>query len=225
LLKSTIDRHWSPQGIVFDMDGVLLNSSAIHAAAYREVLREFTLGDFCYTRVAGMRSVDGIRAILKENGIDLSEEQIGALAARKSKIALAHIVKENPIVPGARDVLEVLSMRARLALASSASPASVNSFLDRNHLRPFFQCVLHSGDVRDAKPSPEIFELAIRRLDVAAANSLVVEDAVSGILAAKAAGAVACGIPSTSSAEELERAGADLLIERLDDLLDLGVIQ
>ncbi len=207
------------------MDGVLLNSSAIHAAAYEQALRDFPVGNFCYPRLAGLRTSDGIRAILKESGIDLSEEQIGALAVTKSKIALANIVEENPIVPGAKDVLELLSARARLALASSAAPASVNSFLDRNHLRPFFQCVLHSGDVRDAKPSPEIFQVAIRRLDVTAANSLVVEDAVSGILAAKAAGAVACGVLSTSSAEELERAGADLLIDRLEDLLDLGVIR
>ena len=207
------------------MDGVLLNSSAIHGAAYQEALREFPIRNFSYARVAGMRSADGIRAILRENAVELSEGQIAALAAAKSKIALAHIVEENPIVPGTRNVLEALSERAKLALASSASTASVNAFLDRNGLRPFFHCVLHSGDVRDAKPSPEIFQLAIRRLGVDAASSLVIEDAVAGIQAAKAAGAVACGIASTCRADELEQAGAVLMIDCLEDLLELGAGQ
>ena len=154
----------------------------------------FLFETFSYARVAGLRSFDGIRAILRENGIELPEEQMARLAAAKSRIALAHIVEENPIVPGARGVLEALYKRAKLALASSASPASVDAFLDRNNLRSLFHCVLHSGDVRNAKPSPEIFELAIRRLELGAASSLVVEDAVAGIQAAKAAGAVACGI-------------------------------
>ena len=222
LTHITIDRGWSPRGIVFDMDGVLLNSSPIHAAAYQEALAGLSISNFSYSRVAGMRSSDGMRAILKENRIHLPDEQIAALAKSKSAIALARILEENLIVPGAVAVLRTLAGRLKLALASSASEAGVNAFLDRNELRPLFQCVLHSGDVRSAKPAPEIFELAIHRLGLRAAESLVVEDAVAGIQAAKAAGAVACGIPSTCSADELVRAGADLIIESLEDLLEIG---
>jgi beta-phosphoglucomutase len=223
LTRIIINGQLPPRGIVFDMDGVLLNSSPLHAAAYQDALRGFSIPDFRYSRVAGMRSRDGMRAILKENNIRLPEEQITALAQLKSKLALERIAAENPIVPGALAVLDSLAGRTRLALASSASEAGVNSFLDRNDLRRFFQCVLHSGDVLSAKPSPEIFELAIERLGLRPADSLVVEDAVAGIRAAKAAGAVACGIPSTSGAEELASAGADLIIDRLEDLLELGV--
>ncbi len=204
------------------MDGVLLNSSPIHAAAYQEVLAGFSIPDFSYSRVAGMRSLDGIRIILNENRIHLPDEQIADLAQAKSAIALARIVERNPIVPGAIAVLRTLAGRLKLALASSASKAGVNTFLDRNELRLFFQCVLDSGDVRSAKPAPEIFELAIHRLGLPAAESLVVEDAVAGIQAAKAAGAVACGIPYTCPADELQRAGADLIIQRLEDLLEIG---
>jgi beta-phosphoglucomutase len=223
LTRISIDEQVSPRGIVFDMDGVLVNSSPIHAAAYEDALRGLSIPDFRYSRVAGMRSGDGIRAILKENNIHLPEDQITALAQLKSKLALARIAAENPIVPSVIPVLDALAGRARLALASSASEAGVNAFLDRNNLRRFFQCVLHSGDVLSAKPAPEIFELAIERLGLRPPDSLVVEDAVSGIQAAKAAGAVACGIPSTCSAEELARAGADLIIDKLEDLLELGV--
>jgi len=199
-----------------------LNSSPIHAAAYQEALTGLSISDFRYSRVAGMRSLDGMRALLKENRIQLPDEQIAALAKAKSAIALARISEENPIVPGAIAVLRALAGRLKLALASSASEAAVSTFLDRNELRPLFQCVLHSGDVRSAKPAPEIFEAAIRRLGLRAAESLVVEDAVAGIQAAKSAGAVACGIPCTCNSEELQRAGADLIIESLEDLLEIG---
>jgi HAD superfamily hydrolase (TIGR01509 family) len=222
LTRITIDGGFQPLGIVFDMDGVLLNSSPIHAAAYEEALGSLSIRAFSYSRVAGMRSSDGIRVVLQENGIDLPDEQIADLAQRKSRIALARIFAENPIVPAAAAVLRALADRLKLALASSASEDGVNGFLDRNELRPLFHCVVHSGDVRNAKPSPEIFELAIHRLGLRAADSLVVEDAIAGIQAAKAARAVACAIPSTCGADELVRAGADLIIDDLEDLLEIG---
>src|ERR1017187_10934177 len=71
LTHISIDRGWSPRGIVFDMDGVLLNSSPIHAAAYQEALAGLSISNFSYSRVAGMRSSDGIRAVLNENRIHL----------------------------------------------------------------------------------------------------------------------------------------------------------
>jgi HAD superfamily hydrolase (TIGR01509 family) len=225
LTSITTNGKLLPRGIVFDMDGVLLNSSPIHAAAYQEALVGLSLSSFSYSRVAGMRSSDGIRAILKENRIDLPDEAIDALAAAKSRIALARILEDNPVFPGAVAVLRVLARRTKLALASSASEASVSAFLDRNALRPLFECALHAGDVQMTKPAPEIFELAIAKLGVRACDAMVVEDAVAGIQAAKAAGAVACGIPSTCRADELQRAGADLIIDELEDLLEIGAAQ
>lgn len=209
-------------GIVFDMDGVLLASSPIHEAAYRQALSALPIRHFAYRRLAGLRTMDGIRAVLTENAIALPEARVEALAAHKSAIALQRIIAENPIVPGAAQVLRSLSQTHALGLATSASPAAVNAFLDQNALRPMFKCVVHSGDVRRAKPSPEIFQTAFLRLGLAPANCLVVEDATAGIQAAKSAGAVACGTPSTCSVSELEVAGADWIIDRLEDLLDVG---
>lgn len=214
----------APRGIVFDMDGVLLNSSPIHAAAYQEALRGLPITNFSYARVAGMRSLDGIRAILQENGLQLPGANVAALAEAKSRIALVRILQENPIFPGAVALLEELAARTHLALASSASEAAVNAFLDTNVLRHLFRCVMHSGNVRSAKPAPEIFEAAIAGLGLRPADSLVVEDAVAGIQAAKAAGAVACGIPSTCSAADLQHAGADLIIDALEDLVQIGAV-
>jgi HAD superfamily hydrolase (TIGR01509 family) len=201
------------------MDGVLLDSSPIHAAAYLEALGSYSIPAFQYSRLAGLRTKDGIRRVLSENGIALAEQEIDSIAAAKSKIALERMVRENPIVPSARAVLESLSRRRKLALASSGSAASVNAFLDCNGLRSFFECVLHSDDIANAKPSPEIFLTAFHRLGIAPEKCLVVEDAVAGIQAARAAGGVACGIPTTCAVNDLEQAVADFIIDRLEDLL------
>jgi HAD superfamily hydrolase (TIGR01509 family) len=209
----------SLDAVVFDMDGVLLDSSPIHAAAYLEALESFPIKIFQYSRLAGLRTKDGIRRILSENGIAPADERIDSLAAAKSKIALERMARENPIVPGVRAVLESLSQRRRLGLASSGSAASVNAFVDRNGIRSFFVCVLHSDDVASAKPSPEIFLTAFHRLGIAPEKCAVVEDAVAGIQAARAAGGVACGIPTTCPACDLEQAGADFIIDTLEDLL------
>jgi HAD superfamily hydrolase (TIGR01509 family) len=222
LTRITTEKELAFRGIVFDMDGVLVNSSPIHADAYQEALRGLPIANFLYSHVAGMRSLDGIRAVLKENSINLPEENVAALAEAKSRIALGRIMQENPLFPGALAVLKTLACRTKLALATSASEPAVNAFLDRNQLRALFQSVVHSGDVRNAKPSPEIFESAIARLGLVAADALVVEDAVAGIQAAKGAGAVACGIPTTCPVIELQRAGADLIIDNLEDLLEIG---
>jgi HAD superfamily hydrolase (TIGR01509 family) len=222
LTRITTEKELAFRGIVFDMDGVLVNSSPIHAAAYQDALRHLPIANFVYSRVAGLRSLDGIRAVLKENNINLPDADVAALAEAKSRIALLRIMEENPLFPGALAVLKTLAGRTKLALATSASEPAVNAFLDRNQLRPLFQSVVHSGDVRNAKPAPEIFQTAIARLGLDAADALVLEDAVAGIQAAKAAGAVACGIPTTCSAMELQRAGADLIIDNLEDLLEIG---
>jgi HAD superfamily hydrolase (TIGR01509 family) len=198
-----------------------MDSSPIHASAYRQVLAELPI-EVDYAVVAGMRSRDGMRKLLQEAAISVSEEQMETLAMAKTRIALARIIAENPIVPGVSALLRELSQRYPLALATSASPAGMNSFLDQNGLRSLFRCVIHSGDVERAKPAPDIFEAAARGMQLAPGKCLVVEDAIAGIEAAKAAGAIACGIPTTCAAEQLEGAGADCMIDRLEDLLQIG---
>ena len=203
------------------MDGVLLLSSRIHEAAYREVLRPFALADFQYARYAGLRTRDAIDTIANDHGIRISETERDALAAAKTQIALKRIVEENPIAPDGRVVLALLAEYFRLALASSASGPAVNAFVDRNGLRPLFGCILSGGDVSHAKPSPEIYQLACKRLGLAAEECLVVEDAVAGIQAAKGAGASACGVPGTYTHDELEQAGADHVVGGIEELLQL----
>jgi beta-phosphoglucomutase len=210
------------KGIIFDLDGVLLHSSPLHEQAFREALDSLPIREFTYGSVAGMRTDEAIRTILAENGIQCCEKQLMLIADKKSRIARDLIASHNPIEPRCKQILAALSRLYRLGLASSGSEATVDLFLSRNGLREMFSCILHGGDVPKAKPSPQIYELACQRMHLAPQECLVIEDAAKGVQAAKAAGAMVWGIPTTCAANELTLAGADSIIYRLDDLLALA---
>ena len=202
------------------MDGVLLNSTGIHEKAFQAVLRPFGV-TFCYADYAGMRTKETISSILASHGITVCPEELDELARRKSALALSRIEGENPIAPTAKTLLQHLYGRYALALASSASQASVDAFLDGNGLREYFGSVLAGGAVRHPKPAPDIYKKAMAELEIDEEQCLVVEDAVAGVQAAKAAGAIACGVLGTSSRERLVAAGADFVIEDLQELRSL----
>ena len=138
------------RGIIFDMDGVLTDSSPIHAWAFQEVLRPYGIV-VDYPKIAGMRTLDVIQ-MMAPAGADAVR-----LAEEKSALALRRMREENPVVPGALDVVERLSARFPLALASSGSPESVGAFLEMNSARSLFQVVLTGSDVKAAKPAPDIY--------------------------------------------------------------------
>ncbi len=209
------------QAIIFDMDGVLMHSSPIHEAAYRQALAAVPVAGFRYDSVAGMRTDEAMRRILGENGISASDSEIASLAAEKSRLARAWIAEQNPVDPDARATLQGLRAGYRLAMASSASKGTVDLFLNANSLRAFFECTLDGSDVHTAKPAPDLYLLCCRRLGVDPANCLIVEDAVNGIEAGKAAGATVWAVPSGSEPPQLLAAGADRVLGSLRELLSL----
>jgi len=188
------------KGIIFDMDGVLTDSSPIHDWAFRETLRPYGIV-VDYRRIAGMRTRDAIAMLLAENDIHGVEPE--RLAAAKSEAALRRIREENPVVPGALDVVERLAAKFPIVLASSGSRESVDAFLELNCARPLFQAVLSGGDVNAAKPAPDIYLEAARRLGIFPRDCLVVEDSISGAQSATAAGAEVTMV--TASLDSLRR--------------------
>jgi HAD superfamily hydrolase (TIGR01509 family) len=178
------------RAIVFDLDGVLVNSAPCHRAAFEEILAPFGIRDFEYSRFAGHRTRDVIEKVLSDAGCVVDAAIIDTAAARKSELARQKLAACDPVVPGCGDILRELSRRGYvLALASSGSPQSVALFLDSTAVRPLFRSVLTGADVRHAKPDPEIYQRTCEQLRVDPADCLVVEDAAAGIAAASLAGA------------------------------------
>src|SRR5579884_1473882 len=207
------------EAIIFDLDGVLIDSAPCHAAAFERVLAPFGVTDFVYSDYAGWRTPEVIEDVFRKRGIPFTPELIAETAQRKSAVAYQEIDRTNPVVEGAVEMLRELANRLALGLASSGSRPTVELFLRKNGCAALFRSVLTGGDVQHAKPDPEIYAKSFKALHVEPANAAVVEDAVAGVRAARAAGAGAIiGFEGTSAASDLRAAGATRIIERLADL-------
>jgi beta-phosphoglucomutase len=210
------------RAVIFDLDGVLIDSAPYHRAAFEEVFRPLGIDDFDYPRYAGWRTADVVETVLRAAPRIPEPELVREMARNKSRIAREKLAAANPVAPDCVAVLEELSRHYALALASSGSRQSVELFLTANRCASLFGSVLSGDDVKHAKPAPEIYERAFKALHIAPPDGAVIEDAAAGILAAKDAGAgMVIGFAGTSPSEQLLAAGADLVIQTLSELPDL----
>ena len=207
--------------VVFDMDGVLVNSAPSHRAAFEQVFEPLEIRDFIYSDYAGQRTAEVVEAVLRHAAIEPTRALVSQLAEAKSRLAREHLRATNPIAAGCLATLRKLATHYTLALASSGSKSSVDLFLSMNDCAGLFRSVLSGDDVQHAKPHPEIYERSFRALGVEPGKAVVIEDAVSGVLAARAAHAGAViGLTGTCPPEQLTAAGADTVLQNLTELHD-----
>lgn len=196
-----------PRGIIFDMDGVLVDSEPYISKAaclmFAELGQEVTPEDFIpFVGTGENRYLGGVA---EKYGLSVD---IIAVKKRTYDIYLEIIKGELEPLPGVHEFIDTCrEMGKRLAIASSADRRKVRGNLAEIDLpTALFQTVLTAEDVIHKKPAPEIFLLAAEHLGLPPAECLVIEDAVSGVAAAKAAGAQCLGITSSFTQEQLKEA-------------------
>jgi beta-phosphoglucomutase len=206
--------------LAFDLDGVLWESTGSHRAAFEQVLRREGIENFDYGPYAGMRTTDVMRNVFEQRGRNLEPGEYERLAGEKSRLAREFIKRDAPLAAGCREVLAALRASHRLGLASSGSRSSVELFLEMSQTRDCFTSVLSGDDVRRAKPDAEIYLRTAAALAVAPGEMLVVEDAVSGVRAACAAGSPALGLSrDPEQAGRLLAAGAVEVVAELKEIV------
>lgn len=208
------------QAIIFDMDGVLFHSSDCHEEAWRDAFRTVGITHFSYTGIAGMRSDEAAYKILSEQGRVATKAELEALVAHKRRRALELLTTRGKMAEGSKELIANLRTHYRLALASSASAPTVKLFLELSSYAAAFECILDGSMVKTAKPSPEIYLMALEKLEVMPVEAIVVEDAESGVQAAKAAGIPVIGLVGTETKATLLQAGADMTVDTLTKLGD-----
>jgi beta-phosphoglucomutase family hydrolase len=202
-----------PDAIIFDLDGVLVRSEAVHAAAYRSLFREegieISLTEL-RARSHGTSRRDVIRSVLGT----IDEARMERLCRRKAELVTARLSTE-PVetVPGAEGLLQLLA-RERLPVAVATASHMPGPFLRSCGLGETFEIVVHGGMVARNKPAPDVYLEAARRLGVAPNRCLAVDDAPPGIEAARAAGMTVIAV--TSDGRDLP--GATLAVRDLDQL-------
>lgn len=196
------------RGVIFDLDGVVVDSHPVHKRSWKIFLqtlgREISEEDLEFV-LDGRKKEEILRHFLG----DLSMEQLAEYGHRKEDLFRQQAV-EMKMIAGVSDFIQQLRQaHVPLALASSGSRGRVNYTLRRLGLQQHFAVVVSGDDVSEGKPHPAVFCAAADRLRESAKELLVVEDAVSGVRAAKSAKMRCLGIASPDRAELLLNAGAD----------------
>ena len=212
-----MDEHPKIRAVIFDMDGVLVDSESLINAAAIAMFKERGLivqpEDFLPFVGAGEDRYIGGVAAKYDFPLDLT-----AAKKRTYEVYLDLVPARLEAFPGVHALLT--SCRAAglvIAVASSADKIKVNANLQKIGLPiKFWDAVVWGEDVQNKKPAPDIFLLAADRLGVNPNECTVVEDAVNGVQAAQAAGMRCIAVAHTFSADRLRR--ADLIRERISDI-------
>ena len=198
--------------VVFDMDGVLIDSHPVHRRAWiqflRTIGREVPESELNFI-LDGHKRTDILRHFLG----DLSPAELEDFGRRKDLFFQQSASEVAPIPGVPAFVADLAAQDIALAVATSASETRTLETLERLQLKKYFNAIVTAGDVRRGKPDPAIYRIACERLNVAPSRALAVEDAVAGIEAARAAGLGACiAVANHTHAEKMILAGASLVI-------------
>jgi len=210
------------RSVIFDLDGVLADSEPWWNEIDAKLLAEYGVtyrGEF-HRNVLGVSYRLACEFYQKTFGLSASVEE---LMRRRGEIATEFFANRIDLFPSVKPVLkELRQMNLRLAVATSSLTASARPFLARHELTGFFDVVVTGEEVERGKPAPDIYLSAAEKLGVPADACLVVEDALSGVAAAKAAKMRVAAIPDTRFVDPREYAKqADYVLGSLSELLPL----
>ena len=211
-------------GVIFDMDGVLVDSYQAHYQSWREAARHYglELAEPDFARTFGRTSREIISQLWPGR---FSEAEIAAFDCRKEAAYRAILEQHFPEMVGAGALLAALHAAGfRLAIGSSGPPenvALVRRQMPNGHL---FTATVNGAEVRHGKPDPAVFLLAAQKLGVPPERCAVVEDAVVGLQAARRAGMRAIGLTGTATRATLAPY-ADRVVDGLAELTPGGIAE
>jgi HAD superfamily hydrolase (TIGR01509 family) len=206
--------------IIFDMDGVLVDSEPMHAETAHEVLAPFGVAFDAAdsARYFGFTDVEMFRDLVARHQLSVD---IDELVRRRTELLVKRTWQDPRPMDGVPEVLHAIrGLGYRLALASSSGPEGIAATLDALDVRTLFDVVVSGLTLGRGKPAPDIFLVTARRLGLAPARCLVVEDSRNGLRAAKAAGMACAAVPCHSTRDE-EFGEADHRLRTLRELLPI----
>ena len=208
---------------LFDMDGVIVDSAVHHFVAWRKLADELSIpfAEEDNHALKGLSRVDSLDHILRMGHLELDEKTKLKLMDQKNAwyLDLIQGMTAKDILPGAKELIEQLVAGGiRVGLGSSSRNAQL--ILDNVGLTPLFDAIVDGNHITLSKPDPEVFLKGAAALDVSPSETIVFEDAASGIQAAKAGGFFAVGVGSKSQLSSADVVIPDLSGLTLDQLMD-----
>lgn len=201
------------RALIFDMDGVIVDSNPFHKKAWQQFCasHQCDLSDEDMERyIYGKTNHDAIRHVFGEVSAAQEEKYTQQKEALYRDLSKPHLAAVSGL---SKFLAEAKSKGVPMAVGTSAPPENVDFVLDGLRLRHYFKVIVDVTMVKNGKPDPEVYLLVAQKLDVNPADCTVFEDSLSGIKAGRAAGMRVIGITTTHSKAEL----APLCDEVIDD--------
>ncbi|MGD0343206.1 MAG: HAD family phosphatase [Bacteroidales bacterium] len=208
------------KAVIFDLDGLLIDTEPVWAKADIELLgkRGYVPTEQLFIKRMGTSNKQTMEIYKEQFGI---KENTQALMDERLGIFTKLLKDDLSLMDGAMELLKALSkMKIKLAVATNGSyKNSINAILQKLNIASFFITVITGEEVNHPKPSPDIFLLAADKLNVPPSACLVLEDAPSGIEAAKRAGMVVYGVNKNKEIQgKLKPSGADKVFSSLSEI-------
>lgn len=222
------------KAVIFDFDGVITDSEALHLRAFNQVLAQHNIEikeEVYYKEYLGFTDLDCFEIVVRQGGLGLDSEQIKNLIKQKNEIFKELAASEATIFDGAPEFLQMLKENGiPMAICSGAVLEEIELILEQSGLVSFFEAIVSGDQVTKGKPDPEGFSLALKRLNEGGQNSIaanecvIIEDSHWGLEAGEAAGMHTVGITNTydtgqlSMAEKIVGGLSELSIDDLQQL-------
>lgn len=215
---------------LFDYNGVLVDDEVVHLEAFRDVLTPLgiTLSEDDYwKRYLGFDDAGAFRAILSDNARNSTDDQIRGLIEAKRPRYLARARGALRGFAGAAELLQRRAAAGPVVIVSGALRDEIVLGLSVLNAEKAVSAIVSAEDTRHSKPHPEGYLLGVEALRPTvgdgAARAVVIEDSIAGVEAAKAARLTCVAVTHSYAREDLERAGADLIVDRLGDVTDAAL--
>jgi beta-phosphoglucomutase len=189
------------KAFIFDLDGVIVDTAKYHFLAWQKLASQLGI-EFTHEHNEELKGVSRVRSldlILELGNITASQEDKNKWLIQKNEDYLSYLVDmdEREILPGVVKVLEYLKNNNQ-AIALGSASKNARPILEKTNIMHFFDAIVDGNDVSNAKPDPEVFLQAARKLGITNQNAIVFEDSVAGIQAANSAKMISIGIGDSS---------------------------
>jgi beta-phosphoglucomutase len=193
------------KAFIFDLDGVIVDTAKYHYLAWKKIASELGI-EFTHEHNELLKGVSRVRSldiILGLGEVEASQAQKDQWLIQKNEEYLSYLVDmdQSEILPGVMKVLEFLKANHQPIALGSASK-NARPILEKTGILSYFDAIVDGNDVSNAKPDPEVFLQAAKKLGISNENSIVFEDSVAGIQAANSASMTSIGIGEASILNE-----------------------